>query len=97
MAIDIKRSYEITPRHPDQGGGWNLVLLQDGEEAGRGVFPIPQEGPEVGMAWWNAITVQSRAHWLSVAASAVPAAARHAYLLAEAYDAAQDQGETWSS
>lgn len=95
MAVDIERSYEITPRHADQGGGWKLVLLQDGAEAGGGVFPVPAEGPEVGMAWWNAISPQARAHWLLMAASAVPAAARHAYLLAEAYDAAQEQGDSW--
>jgi len=96
MAIDTERSYEITPRHADHGGGWKLVLLEDGEEAGGGVFPIAEEGPEVGMAWWNAISPETRAHWLLMAASAVPAAARHAYLLAEAYDAAQEQGDSWS-
>jgi len=96
MTIDIKRSYEITPRDPDHGGGWNLVLLEDGEEVGGGVFPLPQEGPEVGMAWWNALTEKRRADWLLMAASAVPAAARHAYLLADAYDAAQAEGDNWS-
>jgi len=50
MAIDTERSYEITPRHADHGGGWKLVLLEDGEEAGGGVFPIAEEGPEVGMS-----------------------------------------------
>jgi len=96
MAIDTERSYEITPRPSDLGGGWNLVLFEGGEEAGRGVFPIPQEGPEVGMAWWNALTKEGRAHWLMMAASAVPAEARHAYLLAKAYEDAQDQGDSWS-
>jgi len=97
MAVDTERTYEITPRDPDLGGGWNLVLFQGGEEAGRGVFPILQEGPEVGITWWNSIMEQDRSHWLMMAASAIPAAARHAYLLAKAYEDAQDQGDSWSS
>jgi len=32
-----------------------------------------------------------------MAASAMPAAARHAYLMAEAYNDAFDEGEAWSA
>lgn len=97
MPIDSVRRYEITPRPAALGDGWNLVLFDDGEEAWRGVFPVSQEDPLVGIAWWNALTEERRAHWLMMAASAVPAAARHAYLLAEAYEDAQHQGEAWLS
>lgn len=38
-------SYEINPRPTKVGGGWQLRLLQDGEEIGGGVFP-PVEGIE---------------------------------------------------
>lgn len=95
MTID-GRTFEITPRPASLGGGWKLTLLEHGVEAGGGVFPLPQEAPQIGVDWWNALTEEQRANWLMMAASAVPAAARHACLLAEAYDAAHDQGQDWS-
>lgn len=49
------------------------------------------------MEWWNGLSETRRAHWLVMAASAMPAAARHAYLLAEAYNDAMDEGESWSA
>jgi hypothetical protein len=36
-------SYEITPRLAKLGGGWKLTLLQDGQEAGGGVFPVLED------------------------------------------------------
>lgn len=89
------RGYEIKPRPAELGGGWTLTLYQDGQEAGGGVFPVAEEDPQIGMDWWNAMGRDERAHWLMMAASAVPAAARHAYLLAQAYEDAQDHGESW--
>lgn len=88
-------SYEITPRPAELGGGWKLTLLQDDQEAGGGVFPIPQEDAQAGMDWWNGLAEEQRAHWLIMAASAMPAAAHHAYLLAEDYNDAQDEAESW--
>ena len=38
-------SYEITLRPDALGGGWQLRLLENGEETGGGVFP-PVEGIE---------------------------------------------------
>lgn len=35
----MTRTYEIKPRLPEIGGGWNLRFLEDGEEAGGGYFP----------------------------------------------------------
>jgi len=93
----MKRSYELRPRPDDLGGGWKLILLEDGIEAGGGVFRVPEEDPQVGMAWWNTMSEGRRVHWLMMAASAMPAAARHAYLLAEAYNDAFDEGESWAS
>lgn len=90
-------SYEITPRPAELGGGWKLTLLQDDQEVGGGVFPIAEEEPQTGMDWWNSLTEKRRAHWLTMAASAMPAAARRAYLLAEAYNDAQDDAEAWMS
>lgn len=93
----INRSYEVLPRAAHLGGGWNLVLLDNGEEAGGGVFPIPKEDPQAGMDWWNSIPVEERSFWLIKAASAVPADARHAFLLDEAYNEAVQEGEDWAS
>lgn len=90
-------SYEIKPRPPELGGGWKLTLLQDGQEAGGGVFPVLEDDPQAGMSWWNNLAEEQRAHWLMMAASAMPAAARHAYLLAEAYNDAQDEADAWMS
>ncbi len=38
-------SYEIIPRPDALGSGWQLRLLENGEETGAGVFP-PVEGIE---------------------------------------------------
>jgi hypothetical protein len=38
-----------------------------------------------------------RGHWLVMAASAMPSAARRAYLLVEAYNDAMGEGESWSA
>ena len=34
------RHYTVDPRPAELGGGWNLKLLDDNEEAGGGVFPL---------------------------------------------------------
>jgi len=91
----MNRSYQITPRDPVLGGGWNLALFEDGQPAGAGVFPIPQEDPEIGVTWWNSMTEQTRAYWLAIAASAVPADAWHAFRRSQAYEDAQAQGDDW--
>lgn len=92
----MKRTYEINPRPDNLGGGWKLTLIENGEEAGGGVFPLPDDDPQAGMSWWNSMTEERRAHWLMMAASAMPAAARQAYLLAEAYNDAYEEGESWA-
>jgi len=91
----MKHSYEINPRPVELGGGWQLRLLENGEEVGGGVFPISQEESQAGMYWWNDLSEKQRSYWLMMAVSAVPAAARHAYLLAEAYNDAKDEAESW--
>lgn len=88
-------TYEIISRHTDLGSGWRLRLLEDGQEIGGGVFPMPDAGTDNGMTWWNASSEQERAHWLMVATSAVPADAWRTYQLAQAYDDAAAEGRTW--
>ena len=90
----MKHSYEINPRPVELGGGWQLRLLENGEEAGGGVFPILDD-PQAGMSWWNECSDQERAHWLMMAASARPADAHHAYLLAETYADAEATAYEW--
>ena len=94
--MDTRYSYEVLPR---TAGGWRLRLLEDGEEVGGGAFPLvwPEEPPELGMDWWNALTEERRGHWLAVAGSARPADARRAYLLEEAHLDAVEEGEAWLS
>jgi hypothetical protein len=89
------RGFEIVPRPAALGGGWKLTLLHDDEEVGGGVFPIPEESPEPGIAWWNSMTHENRSYWQMMAASAIPADARRAYLLAEAYADARQEGKSW--
>ncbi len=93
----MDRSYEIHPRPADLRAGWNLKLLENGQEVGGGVYPIEEENASAGIAWWNGLTEEKRRHWLMMAASAMPAAARHAYLLAKAYNDALDEAEAWVS
>ena len=92
----MKRTYEIHPRPDNLGGGWKLTLIEDGQEAGGGVFPLPDDDPQAGMSWWNALSEERRAHWLMMAASAMPAAAWHAWLLAKAHNDAMEEGESWA-
>lgn len=89
------RRYVITPRSADLGGGWKLVLLEDGEEAGGGVFPVPEEQPSVGMDWWDALSIEERAYWLVKAGPAAPANAWRPWMLALAYEDAVQEGEAW--
>jgi len=91
----MSRSYEIHSRPAHLGSGWNLKLVENGQEAGGGAFPVEEEDAAVGMAWWNGLTEEKRRHWLMMAASAIPAAARHACLLAKAYNDALDEAEAW--
>jgi len=91
----MDRSYQITPRDPMLGDGWNLALFDQGETVGGGVFPLANEEPHVGMTWWNSVTEDERARWLMIASSAVPAAARHAFRLIQAYDEAQAEADHW--
>jgi hypothetical protein len=89
------RGFEIVPRPAVLGTGWQLTLLEDGEVVGSGVFPIPEEPPEAGMTWWNAMTHQQQSYWQMMAISALPLDARRAYLLAEAYADAREEGKKW--
>lgn len=92
-------AYEILPRAAALGDGWRLRLLEDGDEVGGGVFPIPivAADPEEGMAWWNGLVEPERARWLHVAGSAVPGDAWLAYLRDEAYGDALGEAEDWLS
>lgn len=90
------RSYDIAPCPTGFGGGWKLTLWEDGQEVGGGVFPVPEELLEVVSEWWNSMTEQQQGYWLTRSASAVPTDARHAYLLAVAYDDALSAGEDWA-
>jgi hypothetical protein len=87
-------SYQIKPRPVELGGGWRLQLLEDEEKVGGGVFPIEAD-PDAGMTWWNECRKQERAHWVMMAASARPADAYHAYLLAETYANAESMAYEW--
>jgi hypothetical protein len=54
--VSHERSYEITSRPSDLGGGWNLHLFEDGVDQGGGVFPADDEdgydeAVEIGESW----------------------------------------------
>ena len=91
----MKYSYEITPRPVELGGGWQLRLLEDGEEVGGGVFPVKQADSHQGMTWWNAMTEDERSYWLEMTGSARPADAYDAFLLADAHSEAQSEACVW--
>lgn len=58
----MSRSYEIRSRPTHLGGGWRLKLIANGEEADGGVFPVGEEDAAAGIAWWNDLTEERRAH-----------------------------------
>jgi hypothetical protein len=47
------------------------------------------------MTWWNGCSEQERRHWLMMAASARPADAYYAFLLAETYADAEASAHEW--
>lgn len=79
----MEYDYEINQRPAELGGGWQLRLLEDGQEVGGGVFS-PEGTATQGVTWWNGISEKERGHWLSRAVSAVPAEAWLSYTDAEA-------------
>lgn len=44
--MNLNRSYEIKARPSALGGGWKLTLYENGQEAGGGVFPVPEGEPQ---------------------------------------------------
>lgn len=94
---EMKYRYEVTPRAADLGGGWNLKMFDGDVQVGGGAFPVFADFSNIGVAWWNAITENERAHWLSIAGTAVPADAWKAFLASEAEGEAVEAGEDWLS
>ena len=45
----MARSYEIKPRPTHLGGGWCLKMFEDGEEMGRGVYPLFRQDRPLGV------------------------------------------------
>ena len=72
-----------------------MVLLKNDEEAGTRVFPLFEEPAEAHMVWWGAMKEEQRRYWQMMAASGAPEDARRAYLLAEAYADARQEGKNW--
>jgi len=91
----MKYSYEITSRAADLGGGWRLRLLEENEEVGGGVFPVPVDEADVVMAWWDNVPKQGRAHWVEVAKSSIPAVIHRTYMLAVAHEDAEAVAHEW--
>ena len=45
----MSRSYEIEERPANLGGGWVLTMFEDGEEMGRGVYPLFRQDRPLGV------------------------------------------------
>ena len=45
----MARSYEIKERPSNLGGGWILTMFEDGEEMGRGVYPLFRQDRPLGV------------------------------------------------
>jgi hypothetical protein len=91
----MPREYEVTPRPVELGGGWDLKLLENGHEAGGGVFAIVQD-EAAGVAWWNGLGELGRTQWLRRAGDNPTAA--QAYVEHMTYEAHQDaimEGNEW--
>jgi len=88
-------TYEINPRSAALGGGWQVRLLDDGEEVGGGVFPVVVE-EVAGIVWWNGLDDAERIRWLKEAEGLSTAASAYAaYLRAQAYIDAEETAIEW--
>jgi len=85
--------YEIIPL--PGGNGWRLSLLAASKECTFQEFSLPYESMDAATDWWNSLTDKQRHLWMVKAASVVPADARRAYRLADAYDEARAVGDLW--
>ncbi|MCZ4328497.1 hypothetical protein [Castellaniella denitrificans] len=62
---DSRFSYEILPRSEDMGGGYQLRLLEAGQEVGGGVFPAQSGSPGRGLGDLSYSEAVATAHaWL---------------------------------
>lgn len=88
-------TYEINPRPAALGGGWQIRLLDEGEEVGGGVFPVVVE-EVAGIVWWNGLNDAERARWLQQSEGLGTAANAYvAYLRAQAYSDAEETAVEW--
>lgn len=55
----MAHTYEINPRPAALGGGWQVRLLDEGEEVGGSVFPVMFK-EVAGIAWWNGLNNAER-------------------------------------
>lgn len=61
------RTYQINPRPAELGGGWQLQLLEDGQEMGGGVFPpVQTDDAEFDQAYQDAL--YEAQIWINLAA-----------------------------
>ncbi len=92
----MEYTYEVLPRSAELGGGYRLQLFEDGVEVGGGVFPLAwADEPQNGLAMWDDMSVEFKAHWTAVAGSMVPADAWLVYLTQEALGDAVEEAEEW--
>ena len=88
-------TYEINPRPAALGGGWQVRLLNEGEEVGGGVFPVVVE-EVAGIAWWNGLNDAERTQWLQQCEGLGTATnAYAAYLRGQAYSDAEAMATEW--
>lgn len=88
-------TYEINPRPAVVGGGWQVRLLDEGEEVGGGVFPVVVE-EVAGIVWWNGLNDAERTRWLQQCEGLATAAnAYAAYLRGQAYNDAEATATEW--
>lgn len=92
-----ERTYNISERSVEFGGGWTLHLMEDGEEVSSQVFPAdPSEDPEDGIAWWNSLPEAERETWMKKTGDTGRVVDAYALLLTDAArQEAEDAGEDW--
>lgn len=85
--------YELTPRPASLGGGWRLRLIDDHNEVGGGIFPVPSASGDDVAAWWDALDDAQRIAWLDRCADYTHAA----FLTLLAYQDAEASAQAWLS
>ncbi|WP_229487555.1 hypothetical protein [Pseudoduganella lutea] len=93
--LDLHYRYAIEPRSDHMGGGWLLRFFAGEEEVGGGIFAVPAYDTAECMKWWNRLSEDNRADWLTQAIEPTVTEAYNAYLTEASLTDAETMAQAW--